>query len=233
VDSISGSGGQLDATVDQGGTVTVDLRDLHGDVSATASGSATATSLSTTNDWTEFGSPNSGAAGRFGWLGAQLRTSQLAGSVVTMGKRVYLPSAGRFLQTDPVPGGSANAYDYVNQDPVDGFDLSGEYVSINPGGGGSDAWVQCRIYNHYSPRGGLRSRSWNCSVKPSQSSAPRPLKACLKTGAAIAGAGVFWGGLSGFLGGPFSALSVPSSALVGGMSGGVTGCVGGALYSIL
>lgn len=31
----------------------------------------------------------------------------------------------RFLQTDPVRGGSANAYDYVYQDPINKFDLDG------------------------------------------------------------------------------------------------------------
>jgi hypothetical protein len=33
--------------------------------------------------------------------------------------------ASLFLQTDPIPGGSANAYDYVNQDPLNGLDLAG------------------------------------------------------------------------------------------------------------
>jgi hypothetical protein len=32
---------------------------------------------------------------------------------------------GRFLQVDPVPGGSANDYDYANQDPINAFDLDG------------------------------------------------------------------------------------------------------------
>jgi hypothetical protein len=36
-----------------------------------------------------------------------------------MGARSYIPSLGRFLQVDPVDGGSANPYDYVNQDPLD------------------------------------------------------------------------------------------------------------------
>lgn len=31
-----------------------------------------------------------------------------------------------FLQTDPIAGGSANSYDYVNQDPINKFDLAGE-----------------------------------------------------------------------------------------------------------
>jgi hypothetical protein len=42
-----------------------------------------------------------------------------------MGVRLYDPASGRFLSTDPVPGGSANAYDYVYQDPINKFDLDG------------------------------------------------------------------------------------------------------------
>jgi hypothetical protein len=42
-----------------------------------------------------------------------------------MGARSYLPTLGRFLQTDPIPGGSANPYDYANQDPANQMDLDG------------------------------------------------------------------------------------------------------------
>ena len=45
-----------------------------------------------------------------------------------MGARVYDPHIGRFLQTDPVYGGSANAYDYASQDPIDNVDLDGQAV---------------------------------------------------------------------------------------------------------
>jgi RHS repeat-associated protein len=42
-----------------------------------------------------------------------------------MGARVYIPALGRFAQLDPKVGGSANGYDYANQDPVNYSDPSG------------------------------------------------------------------------------------------------------------
>jgi len=72
-----------------------------------------------------------------------------------MGARVYIPQLGRFLQTDPVYGGSANPYDYVSQDPVNGTDLTGEgcWRDIVTG-----AWVCYCIANHCGlppgPKGG-------------------------------------------------------------------------------
>lgn len=43
-----------------------------------------------------------------------------------MGARTYLPVLGRFLQTDPVAGGSSNDYDYVNADPINNLDITGK-----------------------------------------------------------------------------------------------------------
>jgi hypothetical protein len=53
-------------------------------------------------------------------------TPETPTDIIAMGARLYLPTTGRFLQMDPVTGGSANPYDYVNQDPLNQLDLSGE-----------------------------------------------------------------------------------------------------------
>jgi RHS repeat-associated protein len=127
--NILGANAQLGATADQTGTAVLQLTDLRGSVIATASASPTAPSLLTTADQTEFGGARAGqTAPRFGWLGGDLRSSDPATGALLMGVRAFLPSVGRFLQVDPIDGGSANAYDYCNQDPVNCADLSGEYV---------------------------------------------------------------------------------------------------------
>ncbi len=72
----------------------------------------------------EFGNPVAGSAGRFGWLGGKQRRTELASGVIQMGAS-YVPAPGRFLTPDPILGGSANAYDYADQDPVNAFDLDG------------------------------------------------------------------------------------------------------------
>ncbi|MFZ4668393.1 MAG: RHS repeat domain-containing protein [Microthrixaceae bacterium] len=46
-------------------------------------------------------------------------------AVQHLGARMYLPAVGRFLQPDPVPGGSSNAYGYTDGDPVNAFDTTG------------------------------------------------------------------------------------------------------------
>lgn len=44
-----------------------------------------------------------------------------------MGARIYIPILGRFLQVDPIEGGTDNNYVYAT-DPVNEFDLSGEGI---------------------------------------------------------------------------------------------------------
>lgn len=123
-------GSQL-ATVSDGGSVGWELSDLHGDVVATASGSGSAPTSGSAFD--EFGNRTASvgtpvAKGlRHAWLGGYGKGSAFtAGGLIHMGVRVYNPAIGRFLQVDPVEGGSANTYDYVDQDPVNELDLAGD-----------------------------------------------------------------------------------------------------------
>jgi tripartite motif-containing protein 71 len=124
--SIAGIGGELAAIQESGKEITLELTNLHGDVSATAAISPEATSLKGTFSYDEFGNPVSGSAGHYGWLGGKQRRTELPSGVVQMGARSYVPQVGRFLSTDPVAGGSANSYDYANQDPVNSLDLEGK-----------------------------------------------------------------------------------------------------------
>jgi RHS repeat-associated protein len=101
------------------------LANLHGDTVVTASTDPAATALLSTFEATEFGTPRTGTSPRYGRLGAKQRETDDLTGIMLMGVRLYVPAMGRFLQVAPVPGGSANDYDYCSQDPINCFDLDG------------------------------------------------------------------------------------------------------------
>jgi RHS repeat-associated protein len=85
-----------------------------------------------TADTSEFGVPTTSLPPKYSWLGAGEIPTELPSGVMDMGARSYVPQLGRFLQPDPRPGGSANAYTYTFGDPVNTFDSFGEFTVATP-----------------------------------------------------------------------------------------------------
>jgi len=122
--NVSGIGGDLGATTSKTGGGILQLANLHGDV--TLQLPLDTAVAPTVLDYDEYGNARTGQANaRYGWLGSKQRSDETPNSLTLMGVRLYNPATGRFLSIDPVPGGSANAYDYVAQDPVNTTDLDG------------------------------------------------------------------------------------------------------------
>jgi RHS repeat-associated protein len=120
------------ATQTNSETPVLQLANLHNDIVATASTNETVTKLESTYNTTEFGVPTTNLPPKYSWLGAIQLPTELPSGVVAMGARSYVPEIGRFLQPDPRPGGSANAYSYTFGDPLDQADPTGEWTFETP-----------------------------------------------------------------------------------------------------
>jgi RHS repeat-associated protein len=106
-------------------TVDWQIANLHGDI--VAAHTAGTVGLAYTSITDEYGKPVTGATARYGYLGTQQRSADNPNGLITMGARVYNPETGRFLSTDPIYGGNANAYEYGTGDPVNNVDTSGQF----------------------------------------------------------------------------------------------------------
>lgn len=82
-----------------------------------------AASVLAVNTYDEYGIPGAGNSGRFQYTG-QAWLSELG--IYYYKARMYSPTLGRFMQTDPIGyGAGMNLYNYVNSDPVSYTDPMG------------------------------------------------------------------------------------------------------------
>ncbi|NUS13574.1 MAG: DNRLRE domain-containing protein [Streptomyces sp.] len=126
---VKGSEGDLDAVTGAAGGTVLQLTDLHGDVSVQLP--LDTAQAPVVMAWDEYGNAETDTAGaqaaRYGWTGAKERSAETASGDVLMGVRLFDQQTGRFLSVDPVPGGSADAYDFCGADPVNCYDLGGRW----------------------------------------------------------------------------------------------------------
>ncbi len=135
---------------------------IHGDTQAVANVSGVKQGVTLTYD--PFGNPLAGIvdnqAGEYdnGWLGQHQRPLEhqtgLA-AVIEMGARIYDPTLGRFLQVDPIEGGTTtNDYGYV-RDPINQYDLTGE---------GLRSWFKKKARNFWNGDWGQCARQTQCAI---------------------------------------------------------------------
>ncbi|HTA06045.1 MAG TPA: RHS repeat-associated core domain-containing protein, partial [Solirubrobacteraceae bacterium] len=130
--NISGLAGGIAAIQSSGEAPVLQIEDLNGDIVGTASLSETATGLLSKGDSTEYGVPRTSKPSKYSWLGGLGLQTEFPTGIIAMGARSYVPEIGRFLQPDPIEGGSANEYAYTYGDPVNTNDPSGEYTVATP-----------------------------------------------------------------------------------------------------
>ncbi|KJY17225.1 hypothetical protein VR46_44960, partial [Streptomyces sp. NRRL S-444] len=98
------------------------------------------------------------AATRYGWLGANQRSTETAGGLTLMGVRLYSPAVGRFLSIDPIAGGSCNRYEYACADPRNKYDLGGTYLMER-------VQTDCNSFSCVRMRRICESSSHKCSLQ--------------------------------------------------------------------
>jgi len=124
--NVDSASGDLAATTGKTGDVVLQLTNLHGDVALQLPLDTTKAPVALDSD--EYGNPRAGQqATRYAWLGGKQRSTETLTGLTLMGVRLYNPASGRFLSTDPIYGGNANAYDYCSANPLNCYDLDGRW----------------------------------------------------------------------------------------------------------
>lgn len=131
----------LDSTEQGAGAITYSLPNIHGDIFATVDGDGFLANTHVTGPFGEkivgqLTLENTTDGTSLGYLGQYSRftdveSSAISGGIIQMGARVYIPALGRFLQVDPVAGGTENSYVYPT-DPINDQDTSGEWAFLIP-----------------------------------------------------------------------------------------------------
>jgi RHS repeat-associated protein len=108
------------------GTLRYLFADHQGSIIAEANGSGAVTAI---NRYDEYGIPASSNVGRFQYTG-QAWLPELG--MYYYKARIYSPTLGRFMQTDPVGyQGGINLYAYVGDDPVNATDPTGTTIHVD------------------------------------------------------------------------------------------------------
>ncbi|MBB1257627.1 DNRLRE domain-containing protein [Streptomyces alkaliterrae] len=123
---VNSASGDLAATTGKTGDTVLQLSTIHGGIALQLPLDTTEPPAALDND--EYGNPREGQqATRYGWLGAKKRSTESLSGLSLMGVRLYDSTIGRFLSLDPIYGGNANGYEYVNADPLNRYDLDGKW----------------------------------------------------------------------------------------------------------
>jgi RHS repeat-associated protein len=204
------------------------------------------------NGYDAWGIPNAANQGRFGYTG-QAWLPELG--MWYYKARIYSPTLGRFLQTDPVGyKADINLYAYVDDDPVNKEDPTGECPSCAIGfvieavgqatsakdrAAWSQAWHQVRSGNYRAALGSIKSQAARLAISTVSGGVGGKVGAFILTkGIASNGARVALMALNGSLNsaaqqaasnvasGEHAGKGVLGAALTGGLAAGLGGHLG-------